>query len=77
MSWSRKPRPDNTQIYEGGSSKRQQPHGPALPISPPGPLRAAFSDGWDVTGIEAATFDLNPGMPASTAHARLADIHRT
>jgi cyclopropane fatty-acyl-phospholipid synthase-like methyltransferase len=39
-------------------------------------LRAAFSDGWDVTSIEADAFDLNPGMPAPTAQAWLAAIGR-
>lgn len=40
-------------------------------------LRAAFSDGWAVTSIEADTFELNPGMPAPTAQAWLAAIRRT
>ncbi len=40
-------------------------------------LRAAFSDGWTVTSIEADTFELNPGMPTSTAQAWLATIRRT
>jgi SAM-dependent methyltransferase len=40
-------------------------------------LRAAFTDGWDVTSIEADTFDLNPGMPAPAAQAWLAAIRRT
>jgi cyclopropane fatty-acyl-phospholipid synthase-like methyltransferase len=40
-------------------------------------LRAAFSDGWAITSIEADTFDLNPGMPAPTAQAWLATIRRT
>jgi cyclopropane fatty-acyl-phospholipid synthase-like methyltransferase len=40
-------------------------------------LRAAFSDGWDVTSIEADTFEVNPGMPAPTAQAWLAVIRRT
>ncbi len=39
-------------------------------------LRAAFSDGWGVTSIEADTFELNPGMPTATARAWLAAIHR-
>jgi cyclopropane fatty-acyl-phospholipid synthase-like methyltransferase len=40
-------------------------------------LRAAFSDGWAVTSIEADAFELNPGMPASAAQAWLATIRRT
>jgi SAM-dependent methyltransferase len=40
-------------------------------------LRAAFADGWAVTGIEADTFDLNPGLPTPTAQAWLATIRRT
>ena len=40
-------------------------------------LRAAFSAGWEVTSIEADTFDINPGMPAPAAQAWLADIRRT
>jgi len=40
-------------------------------------LRAAFSDGWAITSIEADAFELNPGMPAPTAQAWLAVISRT
>jgi cyclopropane fatty-acyl-phospholipid synthase-like methyltransferase len=40
-------------------------------------LRAAFSDGWAVASIEADTFAVNPGMPASAAQAWLAAIRRT
>jgi len=39
-------------------------------------LRAAFTDGWAVTSVEADSFDLNPGMPAATAQAWLAVIRR-
>ena len=39
-------------------------------------LRAAFSDGWDVTSIEADTFEVNRGMPAPTVQAWLAAIRR-
>jgi cyclopropane fatty-acyl-phospholipid synthase-like methyltransferase len=39
-------------------------------------LRAAFSDGWTITSIEADTFELNPGMPTPTAQAWLAAIDR-
>ena len=40
-------------------------------------LRAAFSDGWTVTSIEADTFDVNPGMfPAAAVQAWLAVIQR-
>jgi cyclopropane fatty-acyl-phospholipid synthase-like methyltransferase len=40
-------------------------------------LRAAFSDGWAVTSIEADTFEVNPGMPTPTVQAWLATILRT
>ena len=40
-------------------------------------LRAAFSDGWAVTSIQADTFELNPSMPTPTAQAWLAVIRRT
>jgi SAM-dependent methyltransferase len=45
-------------------------------------LRAAFSDGWEVAGIEADTFAINPGIefspgtPAATAQAWLASLVR-
>jgi cyclopropane fatty-acyl-phospholipid synthase-like methyltransferase len=39
-------------------------------------LRAAFSDGWSVSSIEADTFEVNPGMPGPTAQAWLATIQR-
>ena len=39
-------------------------------------LRAAFSDGWAVTSIEAETFEVNPGLPATTIQAWLATIRR-
>jgi cyclopropane fatty-acyl-phospholipid synthase-like methyltransferase len=39
-------------------------------------LRAAFSDGWSVTSIEADTFEVNPGMPAPIVQAWLAAIRR-
>jgi SAM-dependent methyltransferase len=40
-------------------------------------LRAAFSDGWSVTSIEADTFEINPGLPTPTVQAWLAAIQRT
>ena len=41
-------------------------------------LRAAFADGWTVAGIEADTFQVNPGaVPATTVQAWLATIDRT
>jgi SAM-dependent methyltransferase len=40
-------------------------------------LRAAFSDGWSVTGIAADTFEVNPGFPTPAAQAWLATIRRT
>jgi SAM-dependent methyltransferase len=40
-------------------------------------LRAAFSDGWDVTDIAAGAFELNRGMPFPAAQAWLATIRRT
>jgi len=40
-------------------------------------LRAAFRDGWTITGITAATFELNPGVPIAIAQAWLAAIQRT
>jgi cyclopropane fatty-acyl-phospholipid synthase-like methyltransferase len=41
-------------------------------------LRAAFSDGWTVTSIEASTFEVNPGsLPVPAAQAWLAAIQRT
>ena len=40
-------------------------------------LRAAFSDGWAVTSIEADTFEVNPGMPTPTVQAWLAAVRRT
>jgi len=39
-------------------------------------LRAAFAGGWDVTSIEAATFDINPGFGGPVAQAWLATIRR-
>ena len=39
-------------------------------------LRAAFSDGWDITSIEADAFELNPGMPTPAAQAWLAAVRR-
>jgi SAM-dependent methyltransferase len=45
-------------------------------------LRAAFGDGWEVTGIEADAFEvnpgieLNPGMPVVAAQAWLASLIR-
>ncbi len=39
-------------------------------------LRAAFSDGWTITSIEAETFELNPGLGITFAQAWLAAIHR-
>lgn len=42
-----------------------------------GELRAAFGEGWSIASIEAASFDLNPGMPSPTAQAWLATIDRT
>jgi len=40
-------------------------------------LRAAFSDGWSVTSIEADAFAINPGMPTPTVQAWLATLQRT
>jgi cyclopropane fatty-acyl-phospholipid synthase-like methyltransferase len=41
-------------------------------------LRAAFSDGWIVTAIEAETFEVNPGMlPVTSVQAWLAAIRRS
>jgi SAM-dependent methyltransferase len=41
-------------------------------------IRAAFRDGWDVVGIKAATFDINPGafFDGSTVQAWLATLRR-
>jgi hypothetical protein len=39
-------------------------------------LRAAFRDGWTVTGITAGTFDLNGGLPIASAQSWLATIRR-
>jgi SAM-dependent methyltransferase len=39
-------------------------------------LRTAFSDGWDVTAIVAAAFEVNPGLGTPTAQAWLATIRR-
>ena len=45
-------------------------------------LRAAFSDGWEISGIEADTFEVNPGIefspgtPAAGAQAWLASLVR-
>lgn len=45
-------------------------------------LRAAFSDGWEVTSIEADTFEVNPGIefspgtPGAAAQAWLASLIR-
>jgi cyclopropane fatty-acyl-phospholipid synthase-like methyltransferase len=39
-------------------------------------LRAAFSDGWDVTAIVAEAFEVNPGLGTPTAQAWLATIRR-
>ena len=45
-------------------------------------LRAAFSDGWEVTSIEADAFEVNPGielspgMPVAAAQAWLASLVR-
>jgi cyclopropane fatty-acyl-phospholipid synthase-like methyltransferase len=39
-------------------------------------LRAAFSDGWAVTGIMAETFDVNRGLFSGVAQAWLATIRR-
>jgi SAM-dependent methyltransferase len=39
-------------------------------------LRAAFSEGWSVISIEAATFEVNPGMPVPAVQAWLAAIQR-
>ena len=37
-------------------------------------LAAAFDDGWEITGIAADTFAINPVFGTSTAHAWLATI---
>jgi SAM-dependent methyltransferase len=39
-------------------------------------LVAAFSDGWVITGIDAAEFELNPGMGIPAAQAWLAAARR-
>ncbi len=39
-------------------------------------LRAAFAGGWEVTGIAAEQFELNPGFPVPAAAAWLATITR-
>jgi cyclopropane fatty-acyl-phospholipid synthase-like methyltransferase len=39
-------------------------------------LRAAFRDGWTVTGITAGTFELNRGLPIASAQSWLATIRR-
>jgi cyclopropane fatty-acyl-phospholipid synthase-like methyltransferase len=39
-------------------------------------LRAAFADGWSVTGIAADTFELNPVFEATSAQAWLATLRR-
>lgn len=39
-------------------------------------LRAAFADGWAVSSISAATFDINPGLPTPAVQAWLATIRR-
>jgi cyclopropane fatty-acyl-phospholipid synthase-like methyltransferase len=39
-------------------------------------LRAAFSDGWSVTGIAADTFEVNPGFGTASVQAWLATIGR-
>ena len=41
-------------------------------------LRAAFRDGWTIIGIQADTFEINPGFPsAAGAQAWLATVQRT
>jgi cyclopropane fatty-acyl-phospholipid synthase-like methyltransferase len=39
-------------------------------------LITAFRDGWTVSGITAAAFDINPGLGTATAQAWLATIRR-
>ena len=39
-------------------------------------LTSAFSDGWTITDIAAATFEINPGLGSTTAEAWLATIRR-
>ncbi len=39
-------------------------------------LAAAFAGGWDVTGIEADAFAINPGFGTPAAEAWLATIRR-
>jgi SAM-dependent methyltransferase len=39
-------------------------------------LRAAFADGWSVTGIAADTFEVNPGFGTTSVQAWLATIRR-
>lgn len=39
-------------------------------------LTTAFGDGWTITDIAAATFDINPGLGTATAEAWLATIRR-
>jgi SAM-dependent methyltransferase len=40
-------------------------------------LRAAFGDGWTITGIAADTFELNPGLPLASARSWLTAVRRT
>jgi SAM-dependent methyltransferase len=39
-------------------------------------LEAAFADGWEVAGIDAGEFELNPGMGTPAAQAWLASLRR-
>jgi SAM-dependent methyltransferase len=39
-------------------------------------LEAAFADGWEVAGIDADEFELNPGMGTPVAQAWLASLRR-
>ena len=39
-------------------------------------LRDAFADGWVMSSITAATFDINPGLPTPAVKAWLATIRR-
>jgi hypothetical protein len=39
-------------------------------------IRVAFEHGWEVLEITGDTFDINPGMGASTAQAWLVTLRR-
>lgn len=59
-------------------SSDRQPAGCGLPRISQDELRAAFSDGWSVTSIEADAYEVSPDMtPAAAVPAWLAAIRRT